>query len=133
MPSPSTSGPHHASRTSWASAASAGTDSGGSAASATSSSGVSCRLSSRSAPAAEDKRPRGFTPMDPMRPPPSDLERLGFQELLQAKAAELATEARLLVTAEGRHEVDPPAVDVDLAGAHPPGDGLGPLDVARPD
>src|SRR5205085_5637343 len=49
MPSTSTSGPHHASRTSWASAASAGTDSGWRAASALSSSGVSWRHSSSSA------------------------------------------------------------------------------------
>ena len=59
IPSTSTSGPHHASRTSWASAASCGTASSGSAASAASSSAVSCRRSSSSASPAAVIRSRG--------------------------------------------------------------------------
>ena len=61
MPSTSTSGPHQARRTSWASAASEGTALSGRAASAASSSSVSWRRSSRRASPAAASRARGVS------------------------------------------------------------------------
>src|SRR5215217_5466966 len=63
---------------------------------------------------------------------PLELEALGLQVLLDAELAQLTAPAGLLVAAEGRHGVERPAVDLDLAGADAAGHGLGPLGVARP-
>src|SRR6478735_10372218 len=63
----------------------------------------------------------------------SELEGLGLEVLGQAVRAEFAADAGLLVAAEGRERVEPAAVDVDLAGVHPAGEGDGRLVVGGPD
>src|SRR4051812_30433121 len=59
-----------------------------------------------------------------------ELDRLHLEELLEAELAELAPVARLLVAAERRERVERRAVDLDLPGADPSRDGLGPVRVA---
>src|SRR4051812_20406075 len=61
-----------------------------------------------------------------------ELQRLVLEVLLEARSAELAAAARLLVAAEGRLHVERPAVDVDLPGAQAPRDALGARLVFRP-
>src|SRR3954453_20355901 len=60
-----------------------------------------------------------------------ELHRLDLEELLEAKRAELAAVARLLIAPEGRRQFVGPAVDLDLAGTHLAGEGLGALDIGR--
>src|SRR3954451_14270177 len=64
------------------------------------------------------------------RRPPLQLHRLDGEELLEAEAAQFPAVAGLLVAAERRQRVEGAAVDLDLAGAQPPGHGLGVLLVA---
>src|ERR1044071_2882572 len=61
-----------------------------------------------------------------------ELHRLVLEELLEAVRAGLPPVARLLEAAERGVHVEPAAVDVDLAGAHPPRDPLRAGVVARP-
>src|SRR5688572_24670027 len=58
-----------------------------------------------------------------------ELHRLDLEELLEAVLAVLAAVAAVLVATEGGLRVERAAVDLDLAGADAPGDGLGPLGV----
>src|SRR5690606_5913427 len=65
-------------------------------------------------------------------PAGSELHGLDLEELFEAVLAVLAPVAAVLVAAEGRVRVEGPAVDLDLAGADPAGEGLGPLRVGAP-
>src|SRR5690606_18581076 len=62
-----------------------------------------------------------------------ELQRLVLEVLLEPVAPELAAVAGLLVAAEGRERIEGPAVDVDLTGAHAPGDALRALVARGPD
>src|SRR5580700_7274452 len=63
----------------------------------------------------------------------SELEGLDLEVLLEAKLAEFAAMSRLLEPAEGGRHVERAAVDVDLPGAEPAGDGLCMVGVGCPD
>ncbi len=90
------------------------------------------RRSSRSpppAPAAARPPPRRAAAKASLFParPPSELQALHLEQLLDREAPVLAAVAGLLVAAERRQRVVGAAVDLDLAGADPPGDGDRPL------
>src|SRR5690606_8139152 len=53
----------------------------------------------------------------------SELKGLGLEVLGETVRAEFPGDARLLVTAEGGEGVEAAAVDVDLPGVHPAGEG----------
>src|SRR5690606_33583305 len=83
-------------------------------------------------PGAAGERRAGAPPVPGRRRLASELHRLDLEELLEAVLAVLAPVAAVLVAAEGRVRVEGPAVDLDLAGADPAGEGLGPLRVGAP-
>src|SRR5688500_13441261 len=61
-----------------------------------------------------------------------ELQRFGFQVLLEPEAPQLAPVPGLLEAAERGQRVERTAVDLHLAGAYAPGHALGAFGVSRP-
>src|SRR5690606_40427629 len=83
-------------------------------------------------PGAAGERRAGAPPVPGRRRLASELHRLDLEELLEAVLAVLPPVAAVLVAAEGRVRVERAAVDLDLAGADPAGEGLCPLGGGAP-